>query len=197
MSEHIPRTIAFLNTKGGVGKTTSALMCAFVLAGRGLDVEVRDLDPQGSASEWLERAREAGDEVPFSFVPANARTVGRDGGGRWVVIDTPPAQSASIEAAVEAADFVVIPSEPAGLDLDRVWHTVRVMGDRPHAVLLTKTQVGTRLLTEALQVLSEQGVAMFETVIPLRQGIKRAFGHVPGEFYGYERVVDEMLEAMA
>lgn len=49
------RTIAVINRKGGSGKTTTAVNTAAALAEMGLPVLVVDLDPQGSASDWLDR----------------------------------------------------------------------------------------------------------------------------------------------
>lgn len=47
------RTIAITNNKGGSGKTTTTVNLAAAFAERGLRVLVVDLDPQGSATEWL------------------------------------------------------------------------------------------------------------------------------------------------
>jgi chromosome partitioning protein len=51
--------VAFLNQKGGVGKTTLALHLAGQWAREGRRVTVIDADPQGSALDWsAQRARE-------------------------------------------------------------------------------------------------------------------------------------------
>ena len=45
-------TIAFVSTKGGVGKTTSALLLAMGLAERGLTVSMVDSDPNLPLKAW-------------------------------------------------------------------------------------------------------------------------------------------------
>jgi chromosome partitioning protein len=47
------RVITVTNNKGGSGKTTTTVNLASAFAERGLRVLVVDLDPQGSATEWL------------------------------------------------------------------------------------------------------------------------------------------------
>lgn len=47
------QVVALANQKGGVGKTTSAVNTAVVLAARGLNVLLLDLDPQGNTTSSL------------------------------------------------------------------------------------------------------------------------------------------------
>ena len=47
------RTIAVINAKGGCGKSAIAVNVAAALGERGLRTLLVDLDPQGSASDWL------------------------------------------------------------------------------------------------------------------------------------------------
>ena len=49
------QTVLVANPKGGSGKTTLATNVAGWLAGKRRDVLLRDLDPQRSSTEWLER----------------------------------------------------------------------------------------------------------------------------------------------
>ncbi len=49
------RTIAIVNAKGGCGKTTIATSLAAALAWEGYTVTLGDMDPQQSASDWLDQ----------------------------------------------------------------------------------------------------------------------------------------------
>jgi chromosome partitioning protein len=58
--------ITFSNNKGGSGKTTTTVSLGAAFAERGLRVLVVDLDPQGSATEWLGGRESAIGLVEFS-----------------------------------------------------------------------------------------------------------------------------------
>jgi chromosome partitioning protein len=113
--------VAFLNQKGGVGKTTLSLHIAGAWAARGRRVVVIDADPQGSALDWSEqRAREG---LPRLFgvlglardtlhveAPAIARGV------HHVLIDGSPRIEPLMRSAMLAADLVVVPAQPSPFD---------------------------------------------------------------------------------
>jgi chromosome partitioning protein len=60
------RVITVTNNKGGSGKTTTTVSLASAFAERGLRVLVVDLDPQGSATEWLGAAEASTGLVEYS-----------------------------------------------------------------------------------------------------------------------------------
>ncbi|MCK4601388.1 MAG: ParA family protein, partial [Phycisphaerae bacterium] len=51
------KTIAVLNAKGGVGKTTLAVHLAAHIQTLGLKVALLDCDPLGTARDWISRCR--------------------------------------------------------------------------------------------------------------------------------------------
>ncbi|MBB0994994.1 ParA family protein, partial [Dietzia sp. SLG510A3-3B2-2] len=69
--------IAVVNTKGGVGKTTTAIYLATVASAQGKSTELLDADPQGSATSWAEIATEGSAPLPFQVSPANKITLSR------------------------------------------------------------------------------------------------------------------------
>ena len=68
--------IGVLNSKGGVGKTTTAMHLATAL-NVSYQVEVWDSDIQGSATDWAYTAEENGDKLPFDVVSVNYREIQR------------------------------------------------------------------------------------------------------------------------
>lgn len=192
--------IGIINTKGGVGKTTSSIYLAKAFSDLGRDVTVIDLDQQGSASRWADLAADAGAPLPFPVEVSNvgrlARLTARAGQDDVVILDTPPGDTRSISAAIEVSDFIVIPTQASMIEVDRVWETLPSVSHIHHGVLITSARLGTRSLDEAVQALEERGVGVFRARIPIRESIRNSFGETPTKTEGYEFVAREIEEAL-
>ena len=189
--------LSVVHTKGGVAKTTTAIYLATAAVRRGLSVIVLDADPQGSALLWADAAERAGDPLPFAVVAADATTMVDPPDADLVVIDTPPGYPALIDAAIDAAALVLVPTGASPLDLMRAWPTLQVTAHRPTAVLLTQVMLGSKLATEARAALEDEGVAVIGTPILRREHVRQAFASVPRDLVGYDDVLDELLAAIA
>lgn len=197
------KTIAIVNTKGGCGRTTTAMYLATALARSYPDLTgaVIDGDPQGAATDWALLAHERKMPLPFEVKSANHRNLQRKiSGYDWAVIDTEPGKGTGIaDAALKVADVVIVPTKPLGADMARTWLTEAAAREyAPAFVLITQSPTtATRDRSEAIEVLDQEGVARFETYIPLHAEIGRAHGTVPGpDFHNYDKVLAELEEVM-
>ncbi|MGJ4094123.1 AAA family ATPase [Corynebacterium sp. 22_2729] len=187
--------IAIAQTKGGCGKTTTAAYLALAAAQRGYRVEAWDADSQGSLSDWSMAADEVGETLPFQVLPANAATIRKPSHADFVFIDTPPGDPAVIQAAIDASDLVIVPTNAAPMDVQRVWQTLEASDHKRTAVLVVAAELNTTLLRDTIDALSSEGVFVCKSVIPKRQQIRKAFGSRPEKLHGYDDVLSELLEA--
>ncbi|BAY64844.1 MULTISPECIES: ParA family protein [Calothrix] len=149
----MPKIIVILNGKGGVGKTTTAVNLAANFA-RKQNVILVDADIQGSASWWFGRNQDGmGFDLAQETNPKLLSNLTKLTGYDLVVVDTPPAlRSEALATVVAIADYLVLPTPPAAMDLAVLIETVRkavIPVGVPHKVLLTK--VDTRSLGEAIE----------------------------------------------
>ena len=112
--------LAILNTKGGVGKTTTALNLAVACKLRGRDVLAVDGDRQGTLMAALS-GREIEPTIPCVHYPDGQAlrqqvTLAKD---RYtdIVIDAGGRDSTAMRAALVLADHVLIPLQPRSFDL--------------------------------------------------------------------------------
>lgn len=115
------KTVALANTKGGVGKSTTAVHFAEWLRQQGHRVMLVDSDKQGSAASWVVwRLTEVGVEAPeitrlydkdlFAQVPALKKQYD------YIIIDTRGADSGGARAALIVADMAVMPVRDSDFD---------------------------------------------------------------------------------
>ena len=99
------RSIAVMNQKGGVGKTTTAVNLAAALARAGLRVGLVDLDPQAHASLHFRLDRQPGEPSIYEVLSGKARLaeVRRQvAENLWVVSSSLDLAGAEIELAAVA-----------------------------------------------------------------------------------------------
>ena len=110
--------IACWNSKGGSGKTTTAVCVAGELARRGGAVLVVDLDEQGSALRWGQR-RDAGGVTVIGAREGFAAELDKLAASYGaVVMDTPGRETRSSLEALMVADIVLIPVSATAFDID-------------------------------------------------------------------------------
>ena len=168
-----PRILVVFNGKGGVGKTTTAVNLAAAF-GESDRVLLVDADPQGSASWWVDRSENRmGFDLAKSTDPLLLGHLREIEDYQTIVVDTPPALSSSALAAVlPVADYLLLPSPPAPMDLSALIDTVRqvvIPSGVMHRVLLTR--VDPRSLAEAL----EAQKTLLEVGIPVCNAFIRAY----------------------
>lgn len=172
------KTLAIISQKGGVGKTTIATALAVATEAQGQSAAVFDLDPQASATFWHD-TRQSETPAVVSIAPARLQHVleaAQDSGCGLAIIDAPPfAKDIAYEAA-QHADFILIPTRPAVLDvmaMTRTLELVRHYG-KPSAVVLTFCPVMGREITDTEDAITQMGAVLAPVRIHNRVAYSRA-----------------------
>jgi chromosome partitioning protein len=180
-------TIVFVSPKGGVGKTTAALLLASELA-RGAPVTVVDADPNHPIAAWGKGARLPAnlsiladvdeDTIIDKIEEAAARTP-------FVVVDLEGTAAKIVLLAVSQADLVIIPMQGSQLDAEQASRAIRVLKQHekmtgravPYGVLLTRTSpiIRTRTMGHIQGGLVDAGVPVFNAQLNEREAFRAMF----------------------
>lgn len=194
------------NKKGGVGKSTSAVYLACLLAAEGRTLIV-DADPQGSILSWSE---EAGDGFPAAVVQWPTRDlakrvqqVAQD--YVHVVIDTGRSASATddpiLRQALTVSDQLLVPFAPSLMDVRELGRVLQMADDLAavHPVethlLMTKVRAGTASARDARAGIEAEGLPLLKAQVGLRESYANVWGTVIGDFGEYGDVLTEMAGA--
>ena len=154
--------ISFVNQKGGVGKTTSAINIAASLKRRNYKIGFVDADPQGSATHWHSVEDNNAFEVlhhpePISKSEIDALSQNYD----YLVIDAPPAFGDITKSILAVTDLSIIPLSPSSLDIWSCKGTLEMVDaareenpDLDVKLLINRKIPGTRVGREARDSMS-------------------------------------------
>ncbi len=112
------RIIGMVQSKGGVGKSTTALNLGAEMVRRGRKVVLFDADPAGHSAAIAADGRLAFDVLPHLLEEVDDATVSawakviREQGADFVIIDAPGAMGGAFGATIAISDLVLVPSGP-------------------------------------------------------------------------------------
>ena len=180
-------TVVFVSPKGGVGKTTAALLLAGELA-RSSQVTVIDADPNHPIRNWAHGGSAPGslnvvadvdeDNIIERIEEAAAITP-------FVIVDLEGTAAKIVLLAISQADFVVVPTQGSQLDAEQASRALKVIKQQekmsrrtvPFAVVLTRTNVAVRprSTTHIQRALAEAGVPVLSTQLHEREAFRAVF----------------------
>ncbi len=174
------KTVLFVQQKGGAGKTMLLTQLAAHYAGLGASVALIDLDPQRSTAAWFaERAAGASAMDLLESAEWRAGSDIRDAAraADWVFVDAPGSADVLGRGAMRAADFALIPCQPAMVD---VWATAATLAmaakeKLPHAVVLNRFPPRGRAAEAAAAALVASGAPVLAPRIGTRAAFADAF----------------------
>jgi chromosome partitioning protein len=165
-------TIAVVNSKGGVGKTTLAAALAVRAAQDSERVAIVDMDPQRSLISWWQRRGRTDNPCIFEGADTAHDAVERLQLDGWdiVIMDGPPAFLSVIQEMVAAADFTLIPVKPSVVDLLATQDAVSLAreADARFLVVFNDCAPKERVVEEARRALFNHGVPIAESKISHR-----------------------------
>jgi len=181
-------TIVFASPKGGVGKSTAAVLLASELAGHGGTVTMIDADPNKPLSQWaslpgkpekltiIDTATE--DSIIDIVESAALKTT-------FVIVDLEGTASMMAGYAMSRADLVIIPAQGSHLDATEAVKAIKLVKSQerafqrkiPFAILFTRTSAAIRPRTlQSIELeFAQNDVPMFGAQIHEREAYRAIF----------------------
>jgi chromosome partitioning protein len=181
-------TIVFASPKGGAGKSTSAVLLASELAGKGATVTIIDADPNRPISRWAKRPNKPPTLTVLDDVTEQSiiRTIDQTARiSTFVIVDLEGTASRMIPYAMSRADLVIIPTQASLLDAVEAVSAIKEVQQQeeafrikiPAAILFTRTStaIRTRTLISIEAEFADNGVPVFNARINEREAYRAIF----------------------
>lgn len=216
-------TVSFASSKGGAGKSTSAVVLATELAERGATVTIIDGDPNQPVSRWGRKPGRPETLTVISGVTEETLLDAIDEAARrtaFVIVDLEGSANLMVAQAMSRADLVIIPTKGSELDAIEAIKVIKFIGRQEkayqrsirYAVLFTQTSpvVRSRTLKSLEHDLLQQGIPMFGTGLNDRDAFRAIFsfggtlsgldttvvGGVPAALINAREFVAEVVEML-
>ena len=180
--------VVMASPKGGVGKSTAAVVLATQLAESGATVTIIDADPNKPVSRWAARPGKPDSLTLVDSVTEQTIIRMIDDSARrtaFVIVDLEGTASMMVVYAISRADLVIIPTSASLLDAVEAVSAVQIVQRQeeafrikiPSAVLFTKTSaaIRTRTLTSIEGELADNGVPVFGVRLHEREAFRAIF----------------------
>jgi chromosome partitioning protein len=153
------RMLLVASSKGGSGKTMSALNLAVQAVHSGLRVATVDLDRQETLTKWATRRPDEAPVIDHYTIPMHRLAEGLAeveavGDIDLIIVDTPPGvedHPGAVRLLLARADFCLVPTNQAPADLDSVTEWMRMLKREnvPAAFMLNRTKRQTKSFERA------------------------------------------------
>lgn len=181
------QVIVFASSKGGVGKTTSALTLASVLTHHGAATTLIDADPNAPLDLWSKRFPESLPDrltvrTAFRTDVAEMIDAATD---PFVIVDLEGSRNEEVSVAIGRADLVLIPMKGNQLDADEAVNVIKVIRKQetifrrpiPFRVFLSQTSpvIMDKGMRDICTQMRDNGVPMLSTAVVERSAFKAPF----------------------
>ncbi len=180
--------ISFATSKGGAGKTTSALALASELARGGDKITLIDADPNQPLVRWaklpgkpdnIEVVADESEETILDSIENASRS------SKVVIVDLEGTASSRLSFAIGASDLVVIPCQGSMLDAPETAKAIKLVKQteravqRPieYAVLFTKipAAIATRNYKDINNQFNDAGISVLPVQMIEREAFRTVF----------------------
>ena len=198
--------LAFLNQKGGVGKSTLSINATDYYHRRGARVLLIDADPQGTSTEWAAIRNETLFPV-MQLARENMAKEIIDHATNYdhVVIDGPPRAEALSRAIIIASDLIVLPIEASGASdwaskttIDQVREAQQYKENLKSVFLVSRIISGTVIGRAIRDHVSEYDIPLLRSAVANRVPFAEALtvGQTIYEYAPRSEAANEMTTAM-